>query len=626
MTASATITRIFSDGLSSAIPETALSVSKWAERYRVVADGARPGPWSNATVPYLVDVMDAASDPAVREAVFMASSQVAKTEFCNNVVGYYIHSDPASIMFVAETEDKGKAWSKLKLGPMIEATEVLRKLVDDPRDRTGNTLESKKFLGGHLQVAYATSPATLSSLERRILLMDEVDAYEGTKEGNPVDLAVKRTTTHEGFQKIIKVSSPRLKETSIIEPAYLASDQRLYFVPCPECGEFQTLKWSNIKWDGDPQDAYYVCGVSGCVIEHHQKAGMLAKGHWRAQAEFRGIAGFRIWEGYSPFTTWGSMAERFLKAKPRRDTFQTFVNTVLGETWEEEGDFIDYTDLMVQAEEWDGLISEKIFILTAGVDVQGDRIEVEVVGWTPDYESWSVCHHVIYGSPAEPSVWNELAEFLSRYYDTEDGLQMRVKSACIDSGGHHTTEVYDFCLRYAERRWFAVKGYNSPGRALSGKPSKVGTHRNLRLYMLGTEAAKDVIFSQLKITDDGPGKCHFPDNRDESYFKQFRAEKAITKYVGGIGHRKYVKVSPNARNEALDLRVYALAALDIIKRQIKGLFSRKRGTRVKPAEAGTEAFATATAAPASRPSAAAPSRRRRGGGGGGWISGMGLRK
>lgn len=575
--------KIFADGLRRAIPEGDLTISQWAERYRYVSPqrSARPGRWDNAVVPFAAGIMDAVSEPDIEKVVFMKSSQVAGTEILINILCYYIHIDPSLMMYIAEQEDKARAWTNEAFDPTIaESPELRRCMFSDVSGKTtDNNQRIKRFKGGQITIAWASSPAQLSSKPARIIAFDEVDAFEPTAEGDAVRLAEARTKTFSDSRKIILVSSPRNKENSIIEREYLAGDQREFYVPCPDCDEYQTLKWSNVRWDEEDIDnAYYVCEACGCIIEHYQKADMLARGRWIAGAETERTASFKINEIYSPFTSWGMMARNFLAAKrdPNRDSLRVFINTSLGETWEEEGEKIEYADLKFNQEDYEAEVPQGVLLLTAGVDVQDDRIEVEVVGWGRDHESWSIDYIVIEGSPGLPEVWDDLTDHLTRRFEGVS-RDFGIDAVAIDSGGHHTEAVYRFAAANKGRRWFAVKGASVAGNPLAAKGSLVGRNQKVRLWKVGTDTAKDEIFSFLKVAEPGPGFCHFPAGLpyDETYFKGLCSEVKKTKFVQGIAKKYWAKVSENARNEPLDLRVYATAARAILNPNYEKIAARR---------------------------------------------------
>jgi phage terminase large subunit GpA-like protein len=589
-----------------------LTVSQWAATYRFLSAerSARPGRWRNELAPYLVEIMDTIGKPGIREIILVASAQVGKTECCNNILGFFIHADPSPIIFVAETQDKAEAWSKESLAPMIRDTPVLANLVSDARTRdSGNTIGGKSFPGGHLAIAHATSPSTLSSRPRRVVLLDERDAFKTTSEGDPAKLAEKRATTFPDAI-IVKVSTPRdrlelepgappdSRRFTPIELEYENSDKRRYFVPCPHCGEYQALVWSRVTWDeGKEGEAYYVC-ESGCVIEHEHKQEMLARGEWRAEKPLNSRAGFFINEIYSPFVSWGEMALNFLEAKKSRATLKVFVNTSLGEGWEEVTEQASTDDLIDRCEEFAVAVPRGVLVLTAGVDTQGNRLEVEIVGWGLDEESWSIGYHVIEGDPAQSQVWEDLKELLSRDYEfevpvggesDEDAVNVvttRVRATCIDSGGHHTQQVYRFCRENKGRKVYAIKGANTPGKPLISKFTMQGKPP-VRLYTVGTETAKDTIAAHLLITEPGPGYCHFPASREENYFKQLRSEQSVTRYERGKAYRRWEKIKASARNEALDLRVYAMAARAIINPNFRKIARRTRAAAVAAMEPAT---------------------------------------
>lgn len=561
-----------------AAPPPKLKVSDWSDRYRYLSreSSAEAGKWNTDRAPYQREMMDAVNDPRLEMIVVMSSAQIGKTEIINNIVGYYIHQDPSPMLVVQPTEKLGESWSTDRLAPMLRDSLVLSNLVKDPRTRdSGNKILYKRFAGGHITIAGSNSPSSLASRPVRIVLCDEVDRYPASSgsEGDPVNLAKKRATTFWN-RKIILTSTPTIKDLSRIEAAYLQSDQRKYYLPCPYCSEFQTLKWSQIKWDkiknsdksiDKSETACYVCEVNGCVIENSEKQSMLARGEWRAEnakADNINIAGFHLNELYSPWVSWSKIVAEFLKAKLLPETLKTWVNTTLGETWEERGETIEEESLLARKENWGDLVPSGVIIITAGIDVQKDRLEVEIVGFGVGFESWSLDYRVIHGDPAREDVWKDLDAILEKPLKHEYGMMMRIASVCVDSGGHHTGDVYAYCKKRQLRRVFAIKGSSIPAKPIVSKPT-TSNRMKVKLFSVGTDTAKEMIYSRLKITEPGVGYCHFPSDRDEQYFKQLTAEKIVTRYHKGFPVRRFEKPE-GRRNEALDCRVYALAALHII--------------------------------------------------------------
>lgn len=411
------------------------------------------------------------------------------------------------------------------------------------------------FPGGHITIVGANSPSGLASRPIRVVLADEVDRYPesaGT-EGDPVQLAFKRTTTFWN-RKHAMVSTPTIKGASRIEMAFEQSDKRYFLVPCPDCGEFQRLKWAQVKWtDDDPTTARYCCEHCGALWDDVQRHRAVRKGRWEATAPFNGIAGFHISELYSPWRKLEETVRDFLAAKDDYEMLKAFINTSLGETFEVQGEGADSHELMRRLEDYRG-VPDGVHTLTAGVDVQDDRIEMEVVGWGADEESWSIAYHRVFGSPDDPQTWDDVAHLLSADYDGH-----RILAACIDSGGHFTQHVYRFCKDHQARRWWPVKGANTTTAPPIGRPS---TSNRLRvpLFTVGVSAIKETIYFRLKRDEPGPGYMHFSRHvNDEEYFRQLTAEQLVTKWRRGVPERRWVKT--RERNEALDCRVYAYAAL-----------------------------------------------------------------
>jgi len=516
-------------------------------------------------------MMNAVCEPGVREVVFMTSAQIGKTEIINNICGFFIHQDPAPILLIQPTLELAETWSKDRLTPMLRDTEVLSDLVRDPRSRdSGNTLLYKRFPGGHLTMAGANSPASLASRPVRIVLLDEEDRYPNSAgaEGDPGSLAEKRSTTFWN-RLLLTASTPTIAGASKIAARYERSDQRKFFVPCPHCGEKQILLWGNIRFENkDPATAHYVCEHCGAILTDKDKPRMLAEGEWVATKPFDGIIGFHISELYSPWVKWPELVRAFFKAKRSPETFKTWVNTSLGETWEEGGETIEADSLLTRKESWGNEAPEEVVVVTAGVDVQGDRLEIEVKGWGVGEESWSLDYKVFFGDPAQEMVWQELDAYLLRPVKSKTGVYLNIACACIDSGGHHTQAVYEFCRVRAIRGIFAIKGLSLAAKPLVGRPSRNNRHK-LRLYPLGVDTAKEVIYSRLRITEPGPGYYHFPLERDKEYFQQLTAEKQVTRYHKGTARREWVK--SRSRNEVLDCNVYALAALKLLSPDLEQL-------------------------------------------------------
>lgn len=565
-------------------PPPILTVSQWADRFRRLSPeaSAEPGQWITSRAEYQRGFMDAINDPAIETIVAMWSAQSGKTEGLNNMIGYFIHQDPSPMLIVQPTEQMAEAWSKDRLAPMLRDTPCLRGKVKDPRSRdSGNTLLHKQFPGGHITAIGANAPASLAGRPIRIVFGDEVDRYPvsaGT-EGDPVSLARVRARNFWN-RKFIWTSTPTIRGLSRIEKLYESSDQRRYHVPCPHCHTMQTMVWGQVVWPkNQPELAIYACSGCGAEITDADKPEMLRRGTWLAEKPGGNIAGFHLNALYSPWVTFAEMATDFVEAKRSRSNEQlkTWINTSLADTWEDESITVDDGSLMSRREEYPAKVPQNGLVLTAAVDVQEDRLEVEVVAWGIGEESWSVDYRVFRGNPAQPEVWRELDTYLQSTFEHESGVSLRIATTFIDSGGHHTKQVYGFCKFREQRRIYACKGVAGPGKPLAGRPSSGNAIKAL-LFPVGVDTAKEILYARLKLPDFGPGYCHFPklEQYDEEYFKQLTAEKQKTKYRNGFPTKFWEKVRP--RNEALDLRVYAMAALDALKppmRQIAATLEKR---------------------------------------------------
>lgn len=528
--------------------------------------------------------MDALTDINTRMVVMMSSAQVGKTEILNNCVAYHVAQDPSPILVVQPTLEMAQTWSKDRLAPMLRDTPCLANSVQDPRSRdSGNTTLHKIFPGGHITVAGANSPSGLASRPIRIVLCDEVDRYpvSAGSEGDPVLLARKRSATFWN-RRVALFSTPTVKDNSRIEAAFNESDKRYYFLQCHHCKEWQTLKWANVRWDENaPETAHYVCESCGSIWHDADRVRAIRHGRWCATQPFNGVAGFHLSGLYSPWTPLEQAVREFLEAKKQPATLRVWVNTYLGEPWEEQGEQVDDYAIAERREPFGDTLPMDVVLLTAGVDVQDDRLEVEIVGWGRDDESWSIDYRTVYGDPSSPVVWQDMDSILNQQFEREDGSLMVVRATCVDSGGHHTNSVYNYVRPREGKRIFAIKGVGGEGKPLVGKPGRNNIGK-IKLFPIGVDTAKDVLFSRMRIAEPGPGYMHFPLSRSDEYFRQLTAEKLVTRYHKGFARREWVKI--RARNEALDVRVYAMAALGILNLNINALADRVMMKHENPPE------------------------------------------
>ena len=573
-------------------PPPNLKIDEWADKHRRLSpeSSAEPGLWSTDRATYQRGMMQAISDPKIENIVFMTGAQIGKTEIINNSVGYYVSQDPSPMLVVQPTLELAKMWSSDRLSPMLRDTPILKNLVKDPRSRdSGNTLYQKQFPGGYIAIVGANSPSGLAARPIRCVFLDEVDRYPASagSEGDPIELSKARTKTFTYNRKIVMVSTPTNKGASRIENAFEESDKRYYYVPCPDCKHEQRLIWSNVNWEEDkPETACYVCEECGSAWDDAMRYRAIKNGNWVATEDFNGTAGFHISGIYSPWTPLSEAVRGFLVAKKMPDTLRVFVNTYLAETWEDQGERVDDYAVAERAEPFGDKLDQNIMLLTCGVDVQDDRLELEVVGWGKDEESWSVDYRTLYGDPSTPHLWNDLENILKNIYETEDGRQMQIRSACIDSGGHYTQAVYNFVRPREGRRIFAIKGMGGESRPIVSRPTRNNIGK-IRLFTLGVDSIKELVFSRLKINEVGAGYCHFPDDRPDEYFKQLASsEKIVTKFHKGFPRREFVKT--RTRNEALDCRVYAIGALSILNLNLNLISDRMQNEKINKTEEPTK--------------------------------------
>lgn len=561
--------RLFANLASVVKPPPKLSMSEWADSNRRLSaeSSAEHGQWRTDRAPYQRRIMDTISDEGIEIVIVMTSSQVGKTEMILNTIGYFVDHDPAPMMLLMPTLDLAQTFSKKRLAPMRRDTPCLRDKIKDPKAKNSdNTLLEKGFPGGYITMVGANSPSSLSSRPIRVLLADEVDRFPtsaGT-EGDPLALAEKRTKTFWNRKKVY-VSTPTEKGISRIEAEYEESSMEQWCLPCPACGRLQPLEWKQIKFNKEDIDGVTMeCAY--CFEQSLEREWKEGTGDWIAKYPENPKKGFHLNALASPWEDWATIVREFLKAKKDKELLKVFVNTYLGESWEEdEGEKMEDEQLFKRRERYHCEVPEGVLLLTAGVDVQDDRLEVEVVGWSHGFESWGIYYKVFIGDPGDTDVWNRLDDFLLRPFYYESGEGICIASVCVDSGGHYTTETYKFTKPRENRRVFSIKGVGGYGKPFIGTVTK-NNNEKARLLSLGVDSGKEKIYSRLKVEFEGPKYCHFPieDDRgyNEQYFKSLCSEKRVTRLHKGIKRFEWKKITK--RNEGLDLRNYAMAAAEIL--------------------------------------------------------------
>lgn len=623
-------------------PPPRLRLSEWADQHFILSaeSAAVAGPWR--TLPYQREILDAISDPTVEQVSVMKSARVGYTLCMSAAIGYFVAQDPTSILIVQPTVDDATNFSKETIAPMLRDVPALAgimfKDIEDrergrrrrrgrgrghgPKDPS-DTIRHKIFPGGVLNLIGANSGAGFRRISRRVVMFDEVDAYPPSAgaEGDPINLGIKRTEAFHN-RKIVAGSTPLIAGTSRIEEMFDAGDRRRYHVPCPSCGHMDILVFQEgerghfMQWpEGKPEEAYFVCKANGCVIEHHQKRWMVERGEWRPDRPGGAHRSYHLWSAlsYSPNASWGKIASEFVTAKRGGpEKLKTFINTTLGETWQERGEAPDWERLYTRRETYPiGSVPAGVKFLTAGVDVQKDRFVYEVVGWSATKESWSVDAGVLMGDTSNEASWGQLDELLARTFDGA-GRSLPIALLGIDSG-YNTQQVYTWARRHQRNRVIACKGV-ARARSLVGVPTPVDVTirgkrfaRGYKVWMVGAGIAKGELYGWLRLPRPPagelapPGYCHFPEY-SEDYFKQLTAEHLVTvRKKNGYTVLEW-QLLPNRENHFLDCRVLARAAASVLR------LDRLAPPAPPPPAAAPQAShppAPATAAPAPSPPATA---------------------
>jgi len=568
-------------------PPPDLKVSEWANQHRRLSpeDSAEPGDFDMDRTPFMREILDTVIDERVQQTWLKKGAQIAYTTNLCNILGYFIHQQPAPIMMLMPTLALANMLSKDRLSTMIRDSPVLAGLIDESTRISGNTLLYKKFPGGHITLAGANSPASLQSRPIRGVLFDEVDQYKAGvgDQGDPILLLEERTATFWN-RFFFAGGTPTTRKASRVNKGWESGDKRFYHVPCPSCGElirliFEPEEKGRRQLCVDEDSKYfgqYLCQACDEYIPGEHQIEMLSdesmggSAKWIPTKEFEGIASFHISKLYSPWVTWEEFAIKHSQTKDDPEQWKTFVNLSLGECTEDAAERIDPESLLVHRQKNYGpnSLPDEVRVITAGGDTQDDRIELEVVGWGAGEESWSIDYRTFWGNTAELQVWRDLDEYLANTeFQRIDGRILRVRAMLQDSGGHRRDQVYAFCRGKARRKVYPCKGASAYGKpVLAGMTRQKKQH--VRLVNIGTDTAKELIFGRLELGGDGPGRCHFPLSYDEKYFQGLTSEEKKDEYRQGshigVWMPRKDQFGSEIPNEPLDCRVYALAALRIL--------------------------------------------------------------
>lgn len=558
-------------------PPPDMTMTQWADEYRILSKktSAEPGRWKTSKAPYQQEIMNAISDLKVQKVVVMSAAQIGKTDgFILNPIGYFMHYDPSPIMVMQPNLQMGESFSKDRLTPMLRDTPTLRDKVNDKTRNSGNTILHKEFPGGHITIVGANSPSGLRSRPIRILLADEIDGYPATagKDGDPLLLASKRLTTFWNKKEVF-ISTPTVKGASRIDVEFENSTQEIWHVPCPDCGEFQELEWAQVHFDKDNlNEINYVCTKCGVIRNEVEWKEQYSKGKFIPRYPDRRVRGFYLNSLASLFVEWKDIVEKFIvaneeKKKGNIELLKAWTNTEMGQTWEEEGSEIEHDTLYKRREKYNCEVPAEVICLTAGIDTQDDRFEVEIVGWGVDRESWGIKYQIIYGDLKQQRVWDELDAFLNQTFTRADGAKLKILRACMDAQGHFFNQVCKFCKPRYSRGILPIRGKGGFDVPYIPRPTK-NNRAQTPMFTLGVDTGKALLYQSLAVEDEGANYCHFPREKDrgytEDYFKGLTAERMVLTYKKGKAQYVWkLKENGTKRNEPLDCRNYAQAALEI---------------------------------------------------------------
>lgn len=552
-----------------------LTVSQWSDDHRVIAQGTGPeqGRWRTDRAPFQREPMDVIGDPDVDVLVLMWSSQVGKTEVLINVASYFVAQQPAPQLFVLPTLQLAESFSRSRFGPTINATPALLERIGAHSSRDSDTtILEKTYPGGDIVFAGANSPTSLASRPRRVVIGDEIDKYKANigNDGDPIKQMFQRTQNFWDAKKIL-ASTPTTQGLSAIAEWFQRSDQRHYEVPCHACGTFQSLEWEQVDWPGKetehakPDEATYTCIDCGAVWDERDRHVAVKHGRWRARAAFNGVAGFHVNALASPWVSLAALAAEWEESRGKPGEEQTFVNLKLGRTYNPTKAASTTPEQLFDRREDYGpeMVPGGVLAVTAFVDVQGDRFEVQYIGHGLGEEKWVIDYAVKWADPSDVTAWEALdADLLQRVFPSAAGGELPIEAIGVDAG-HMQQMVMNFCRsrREAFRPFYAVKGVEGEGRPL-WKESEQRFKAGAKLYISGVDDGKTLLYQELAAAPDPkvPGskhRIHFPRHLELPYFKQLVAERVKISFKAGRPKRSWQ--ANGRRNEALDTFVGAVA-------------------------------------------------------------------
>lgn len=569
-------------------PPPKISISEWAEKTIHIENSSRPGKWKRDFAPYQGKILDAVGNPKVKRITAMMAAQLGKTLMQAIIMGYFMDYDASPSLIVFPTDSDVKTFCKQKLYPFVNNNPDLIALTGilggAGKQKNNNTMDYIEFPGGFLALVGSQSPNGLAMRSCRFLMLDEVDrfSYSAGEDGDPLILARKRQASFWNAKEFM-TSTPLLKDTSRVYQDYLEGTQSQWCLPCPECGEFNDLDFWRLNLQATDLLDMATLACKHCGTFNDEDAWRKHEEHGdfvAAYPEQEGHFSFHVNTLASPFIRWEKTVEAWLDVKEKGPVqVQTFWNLELGLPYEQVGDVVDDTVLLNRVEDYPAQCPRGTLVLTAGVDIQKDRVELKVKGYGIGEESWLVDYQVFWGDPVHNEVLHDAEAYLDgKFYEHEFGHLLKVQASCWDTGylsGHITAFLKG---KNIQRKW-AIKGATKMDAPFISSPSmKKGVRKNDRksaLYTIGVGEGKKIVYSRLLITEVGPQYMHFNKKiADASYFRQLTAEKLITKYEKHKRKEEWIVIRNDRRNEALDTEVYALAALRIYNPNIAELHKR----------------------------------------------------
>ena len=576
------------------LPPEDLVYSKWAEEnFRLPAESsAETGeftPWK-----FQRGILDAMGDRLLPRVSIIKSARTGFTKSFVAAIGAYAVNDPCPIILLVPTDDDARGYAVDEIDPCFRESPALRGAMKQGRLDGRNTLTHRTLNGGgSLKIIAARSPRNLRRHTAKVLICDEVDGMDITNEGDPIRLAEKRTVTFAD-RKIIMGSTPKDEATSIIQKNYDESDQRVFEIPCPNCDEPFELLWDHLRWEpAKPETVKAWCPLCGGEIDERHKVEMVEAGDWRAtRPEVKGHAGFRLNALISLFanSSWADLVREFEVAEKNGDAeLQPFFNTVLGKTWSTSVEKVSEDELMARRLDfalvmrddksgWVEKIPQEVAYITAGVDPGSDRIEITFLGHSSEAR-YVLGHHVVYGSPNFQGTWDEVRSVLTTIWRHPLGGTIGVEMSAVDSGGHWTQKVYDFCEEVQGLGIFAIKGDEGPRKAIEVS-KKRRRNRTAPLYIVGVDGIKTDIVSVLPRGNDVPQAIRLSNTLSAEYMLQLTAERRVRKFKSGRPYIGFERVQKR-RAEALDTLCYAIAISKICRFDFEKRYEELRGNPVK---------------------------------------------